>query len=104
MTLSADAERKGDDIEVRALHARAGEAEARGSGRVHLGEPLRFAAELTLSRFNPARFGDYPRASINGYVKAHGDLGRRGTAQWRIADSTLLASLQHAYHDVGRSS
>lgn len=90
MTLSADAERKGDDIEVRALHARAGEAEARGSGRVHLGEPLRFAAELTLSRFNPARFGDYPRASINGYVKAHGDLGRRGTAQWRIADSTLL--------------
>ena len=90
MSLTADAERKGDEVEVRALHARAGESEASGSGRVHLGEPLRFAADLKLSRFNPARFGDYPEGSINGAVQANGDLAGKGSARWRIAESSLF--------------
>jgi translocation and assembly module TamB len=90
MSLTADAERRGDDIEIRALRARAGESEATGSGRVHLGEPLRFAADLKLARFDPARFGDYPQGSISGTLKASGDLGGRGTARWRITDSRLL--------------
>ena len=85
MSLAADAERKGDDVEVRALHARAGDSEATGSGRLHLGEPLRFAADLKLARFNPARFGDYPEGSINGSLQAKGDLGGRGSARWEIA-------------------
>lgn len=90
MSLAADAERRGDDIEIRALHARAGESEATGSGRVHLGEPLRFAADLKLARFDPARFGDYPQGSLNGTLKASGDLGGRGAARWEIADSRLF--------------
>lgn len=90
MSLAADAERRGDEVEIRALRARAGESEATGSGRVHLGEPLRFAADLTLARFDPARFGDYPQGSINGTLKASGDLGGRGLASWRIADSRLF--------------
>src|SRR5512134_3649179 len=90
MSLTADAERRGDDIEIRALRARAGESEATGSGRVHLGEPLRFAADLKLARFDPARFGDYPQGSISGTLKASGNLGGRGTARWQIADSRLL--------------
>jgi translocation and assembly module TamB len=90
MSLTADAERRGDDIEIRALRARAGESEATGSGRVQLGEPLRFAADLKLSRFDPARFGDYPHGSINGTLKGSGDLGGRGLARWEIVDSQLL--------------
>jgi translocation and assembly module TamB len=90
MSLTADAERRGDDVEIRALRARAGESEATGSGRVHLGEPLRFAADLKLSRFDPARFGDYPQGSINGTLKGSGDLGGRGSARWQIVDSRLL--------------
>jgi len=90
MSLAADAERRGDEVEIRALRARAGESEAAGSGRVHLGEPLRFAADLRLARFDPARFGDYPQGSINGTLKASGDLGGRGSARWEIADSRLF--------------
>ena len=91
MSLTADAERKGDDVVVRALHARAGDSEAVGSGRLHLGEPLRFAADLKLTRFNPARFGDYPEGSINGALQASGNLGGTGSAKWSISNSTLLA-------------
>jgi translocation and assembly module TamB len=90
MRLTADAERKGDDVEVRALRALAGDSEASGSGRIHLGEPLRFAADLKLTRFNPARFGDYPEGSINGTVQGKGDLNGRGSGRWEIVDSTLF--------------
>jgi translocation and assembly module TamB len=90
MSLAADAERKGDDVEVRALRARAGDSEATGTGRIHLGEPLRFAAVLRLARFNPARFGDYPEASINGSLRASGDLGGKGSARWEITNSQFL--------------
>jgi translocation and assembly module TamB len=90
MSLMADAERRGDEVEIRSLRARAGDSEATGSGRVHLGEPLRFAADLKLARFNPARFGDYPEGSISGTLKANGDLGGRGSARWEIADSRLF--------------
>ncbi len=90
MRLEADAERKGDDVEVRALRARAGDSEATGSGRIHLGEPLRFAADLRLARFNPARFGDYPEGSINGSFQGKGDLGGRGFGKWEITKSTFL--------------
>ena len=90
MSLTADAERRGAEVDVRALRARAGDSEAVGSARVHLGEPLRFAADLKLSRFDPARFGDYPQGSINGTLKASGDLGGRGTARWQIAESRIF--------------
>jgi translocation and assembly module TamB len=90
MSLTADAERSGDEVVVRALRARAGESEATGSGRVTLGEPLRFAVDLKLARFDPARFGDYPAGSINGALQANGDLGGRGSARWKIAASRLF--------------
>jgi translocation and assembly module TamB len=90
MRLAAEAERAGDEIEIRALHARAGESEATGKGRIHLGHPLRFSVDARLARFDPARFGDYPAGSINGTLQASGNLGGSGAARWQIADSTLL--------------
>ncbi|MGH8518608.1 MAG: hypothetical protein ACREUE_14240, partial [Panacagrimonas sp.] len=90
MQLTADAQREGDDIEVRSLHARAGESEATGRGRVRLSDPVKFDADLRLSRFDPSRFGDYPAGSLNGRVHAVGDLGGAGFARWEISKSTLL--------------
>ena len=93
LSLTADAERTGDRIEVRSLRARAAGGEARGSARFRLGEPLRFEAALDLERFDPARFGDYPAGSINGALGIQGEWGRgarAGQARWDVKDSTLL--------------
>lgn len=92
MSLSADAVRTGDVVEIRSLRAAAGGGEATGSGQVRLGEPMRFEARLKLARFDPARFGEYPAGSINGNLEASGALGDpyRIDARWAIRDSTLL--------------
>jgi translocation and assembly module TamB len=90
MSLTADAEREGDEVVVRALHARAGDSEARGHGRLRLDEPISFDASLKLTRFDPSRFGDYPEGSLNGAVHAVGDLGGSGFARWDFSGSRLL--------------
>jgi len=90
LSLTADAERSGDEVRVHALRARAGESQASGTGRIRLGKAVRFAADLKLARFDPARFGDYPAGSINGRFKIDGDLAGAGSAQWEIADSRLM--------------
>ena len=90
LSLAADAERSGDEVRVHALRARAGESEATGTGRIRLGTAVRFAADLRLARFDPARFGDYPAGSINGRFRIDGDLAGAGSAAWEITRSTLL--------------
>ena len=92
LSLTAEAERTGERIEVRSLRARAAGGEARGSARFRLGEPLRFEAALDLERFDPARFGDYPSGSINGALGIDGEWGagaRAGRARWDVKDSSL---------------
>lgn len=92
MSLTADILRQGDDLEVRSLRARAAGGEASGSGRVHLGKKRTFEADLKLARFDPSRFGDYPKGNLNGRVKGKGALegAHQGSFQWDIAASTLL--------------
>jgi translocation and assembly module TamB len=92
MTVSAEAVRRGDDVEVRRLHAAAEGGEVSGSGRLRLGTPLGFDAQLALARFNPAAFGDYPRGAISGELLARGELGEasRVELEWTLADSNLL--------------
>jgi translocation and assembly module TamB len=96
LSLSADVERRGDDVEVRSLLARAAGGEASGRGRLKLGKmrasPIEFEADLRLAHFDPARFGDYPQGSLSGRVKGSGSLGgtRQGSFSWEIAGSTLL--------------
>jgi translocation and assembly module TamB len=91
MTVSGEAVRRGNDVDVRRLHASAGGGELAGSGRLRLGEPLAFDAKLALSRFNPAAFGDYPAGSISGALDAKGELGKelRADVEWALKDSNL---------------
>jgi translocation and assembly module TamB len=91
MSLSADAERSGDVVEVRALRARAAGGEASGRGRLNLGKAPNFEADLKLARFDPSRFGDYPKGNLNGSVKGKGALGgaAQGSFQWDLVGSML---------------
>ena len=91
ITLSLEAERRGDVIDVGALHAEAGGGEATGAGRVTLGEPTRFDGRFELSGFDPAAFGDYPQGDIDGTVQLSGVLGGAPyvDATWSVSDSTL---------------
>ena len=91
MSLTAEAVRRGDTVEIRALRAAAAGGEVTGAGTVRLTDPIAFSANLQLARFNPAAFGDYPAGSISGSVVADGDLAAepRVQLQWSIARSTL---------------
>ncbi|HEX9432939.1 MAG TPA: translocation/assembly module TamB domain-containing protein [Burkholderiales bacterium] len=96
MTVSAEAVRRGDTVEVKSLRAAAQGGELSGTGTLRLTDPLAFSAKLTLARFDPAAFGDYPDGSISGLVTADGHLGRgehevpRVDLGWSLSNSTLL--------------
>ncbi len=92
MTVSAEAVRRGDIVDVRSLRAAAQGGELSGSGRLRLTDPLAFEANLQLAHFDPAAFGDYPAGSISGTVQAQGRLAAepRVDVGWSITDSTLL--------------
>ncbi|HEX7055452.1 MAG TPA: translocation/assembly module TamB domain-containing protein [Burkholderiales bacterium] len=89
--LSLEALRRGERIEIGALHAEAQGGEASGAGVVTLGEPARFEGRLRLSRFDPSAFGDYPGGSIEGTLEVAGALGESPyvDARWTVADSVL---------------
>ena len=92
MSLSAEAVRRGDTVDIRALRAAAAGGEVTGAGTVRLTDPIRFKADLQLARFNPAAFGDYPAGAISGSVVGDGDLAAEPRVQvrWSIAKSTLM--------------
>jgi translocation and assembly module TamB len=83
--------RRGDTIEIGALHAEAEGGALSGSGVVHLGPPLSFAGRLALARFDPSAFGDYPDGKVNGTLELTGRLGDapRADVRWSVADSIL---------------
>ena len=91
MSLSAEAVRRGDTVEIHGLRAAAAGGEVTGAGTVRLTDPIAFRASLELARFNPAAFGDYPEGSISGSLTADGDLAKepRVELKWAVANSTL---------------
>jgi translocation and assembly module TamB len=91
MRISADLVRDGERVEIRSVRAEAKGGAAAGSGRLRLSEPMRFEAKLRLEHFDPASFGEYPAADINGSLEGSGTLGADPAvdARWVIQDSTL---------------
>jgi len=93
LSVSAEAVRRGNVVDVRALRATAqGGGEVSGAGRLRLGDPLGVDARLALHEFNPAAFGDYPEGAISGSLAASGELGSQRALDltWTFAESTLL--------------
>jgi translocation and assembly module TamB len=90
--ISAEAERRGNTIQIAALHAEAGGGEVSGSGVVRLGSAIAVEAKLALARFDPSAFGDYPAGSVNGTLDASGTLGDapQGDVRWTVERSTFF--------------
>ncbi len=94
------AEIAGGRVRIDRLQARTGGATVRATGTVRLDDAVGFSLDGELRRFDPSRFGDFPKADINGRVRAAGHL--RPTWQARI-DYRLARSryLGHAFGGDG---
>lgn len=91
MRLAFLARQKGDVLLIESMHAQAGSASISASGKLGLTEPNPFTARGELSRFDPAAFGDFPAAAINGGFDAAGTLRPDWHVQlaYRLARSTF---------------
>lgn len=88
LRFEGEAEIEGDRVRIERVLAQAAGAQVRASGRVELNDAFAWAAEGSLHNFDPARFGDFPAASINGTLKAQGEL----QPEWRIGMEYALAN------------
>jgi translocation and assembly module TamB len=89
IALVATATREGDRVRIARLRAAAGASELAGEGTVSLAGSRPFEAHAKFSRFDPARFGDWPTAALNGDFTATGALepAWRANVRFRLADS-----------------
>jgi translocation and assembly module TamB len=91
MQLEGDAEVTAQRILVKRMTARAGGAQLLASGSLGLDDNLTFTLDGLLKTFDPARFGDFPQASINGTLQARGQLRPEWQAdvQYKLGRSQL---------------
>ena len=79
MQLEGEAEVTAQRIEVKRMTARAGGAQLLAKAAVDLDDNLNFELDGSLKNFDPARFGEFPQASINGSLQ----VGGRVRPEWR---------------------
>jgi translocation and assembly module TamB len=91
LRVQADAAIANDQLTLTQLAAQAAGASLRGSGELHLAGDFAFSAQTVLHDFDPARFGDFPAARINGEIAARGHLRPDWGAslRYRLAPSSL---------------
>lgn len=90
MRLQLRAERAGEAVTLHEaiLHAKGGEASARGTLTLAADQP--FAAQVMLRRFDPAAWGDFPQGSINAKLEGQGSLaGPSARVAFEVANSRL---------------
>ncbi|MEJ7668745.1 MAG: translocation/assembly module TamB domain-containing protein [Casimicrobiaceae bacterium] len=98
MTLAFTALAAKGEVEVERFRGQAGGGEITGRGRIALTGKREFAVNVEARRFDPSRFGDFPKAALNGTLEAHGTL----VPTWNIAaDVTLVPGSRVA--DLGVS-
>ena len=87
--VKAGLRREGEQVAIEALRATAYGGEVSGTGTLELSDKRAFSARLKARGFDPARFGAFPRAVVNGTVEARGTLSSTWHAQVRVqvADS-----------------
>ena len=74
MRVQADAAIADGRLTLKQFAAQAAGASLRGSGEIDLADNYAFSAQTILQDFDPARFGDFPAARINGDIAAQGHL------------------------------
>ncbi len=79
-------------VRIERLLARRGNAQVSATGAIELDESLGYSVKGELRRFNPAQFGDFPEADLNGTVQAQGVLRPQWIARvaYRFARSRYL--------------
>lgn len=93
MSLAFKAREEASTLWVETFSARAGSARLSASSKLALDTPNAFSADGELSGFDPAAFGDFPAAAINGKLSATGHLRPDwlATVQYRLTPSSYRA-------------
>ena len=74
IAIAGTASREGDRVLVPKLRAAAGQGELSGTATLSLAGAQPFEARAQFRRFDPAAFGDWPTALLNGDIRATGTL------------------------------
>ena len=88
LRVAFSARQQQDTFSVDSLLAQAGPARLSARGRLALSAPNRFSAHAELQRFDPAAFGDFPAAAINGNFSVEGRL----RPSWQVALTYALGN------------
>jgi translocation and assembly module TamB len=86
-------------VRIDRLVARTGGARASATGEIGLDDAVSFSLNGELQRFDPARFGDFPKADINGTVKARGTL----RPEWQASIDYRLGRSRYLGQPLGGS-
>jgi translocation and assembly module TamB len=88
VALALDATRRGARVELRRAEATFGRSRAEGRGEITLAGNQPFSATVRFNELNPADFGDFPPALLNGDARATGRL----LPQWSADVAVELAN------------
>jgi translocation and assembly module TamB len=85
IAIAGAASREGDRVLIPKLRAAAGQGELSGTATLSLAGAQPFEARAQFRRFDPAAFGDWPTALLNGDIRATGTLEPAWRADVRMA-------------------
>ena len=83
LRVKASLRREGEQLAIETLRAAAYGGEVSGTGSLELSGKRAFNGKVQARGFDPARFGSFPRAALNGTVEARGTLAPNWHAQVR---------------------
>jgi translocation and assembly module TamB len=92
MRLDLDARLADGLLQLRQAHLRAGASDAKLSAEMRLDKDQPFMAEVQISHFNPAQFGQYPKADLNTQLHIVGQLASapHATLKFSLGASRLF--------------
>ena len=95
LRVRADAVIADGRLTLEQIAAQAAGASLRGSGEINLAGDLAFSAQTVLQDFDPARFGDFPAARINGDIAVQGHLRPDwgASVRYRLRPSSLRGQM-----------
>ncbi len=86
MALAFTATAAKGQVEVERFRGQAGNGEITGRGSIALTGSREFVVSAQAKSFDPSRFGDFPKAALNGTLEARGTL----VPLWNVAAAVIL--------------